>query len=301
MASAIPAVISGGLGLLGASKSASAAKKAAKAATPTPYSVSGPGGMFGVDPSTHQINLQYGNNPFSNLMQSLGLAQLGSAQNAQNQFLYGANPEVAAAYRGLFGQGLTGGIQKQLDLLRQAAAPEENRQRLGLSDTLFSQGMLGTSGGAERERALYEAQNQADLQRQLSAVSLGNQEALNRFQAALGAVGQGQSAQQQQYGMGSGAFGQLFQQLLGQANIGIGSGSGTPQNAAIYQAQASQAPFQTAFNFLNNSGLFNALGGGPQNSVYGYGVPGFGIGGGGPVSVSAPDPSSWMPSGNFGL
>lgn len=297
----LPAAIAAGASIYGAQQQSKAAKKAAKQATPIPYSVFGPGGSFGVDPKTKQLTLAYGNNPFSNLMQALGLNQLRSANGAQDRFLYGANPEVAAAYQGMFGQGLTNGIQSQLDLLRQAAAPEENRQRLGLDDQLYARGMLGTSGGAERYRALMEAQNQADLQRQLSAVGLGNQEAINRFQAALGAVGQGQSAQQQQYNMGSGAFGSLFSQLMGQANAGLGAASGTPAGIAQYAAQASGAPYQAGFNFLNNSGLFNALGGGPANSTYGYGVPGFGIGTGGPVSVTAPNPSSWMPSGNFGL
>lgn len=291
-------IAAGAGAVIGGVMSSNSAKKAAKSATPVPYSVSGPAGNVNVDRHNQQISMQLDpNNPFAALFQSLGLGALGRAGNMQDQFLNGANPEVANAYRGMFGQGLTSEIQNQLGLLRSAAAPEENRQRLGLDDTLFGRGMLGTSGGAERYRAQEEAFGQADLERQLAAVGLGQTNASNRFQAALGATGQGMNAQNQQFQMGQGAFGglnQLFQQLIQQANVGTGAASGTPQGIAQYAAQQSQAPYQTAFNFLQQSGLLSPRGGGYS------GVPGLGVSYGAPT-VTAPNPSSWMPSGNFGL
>ena len=302
MPQAIPAVIGAGVSLFGANQQAHAAKSAAKAATPVPYSVNGPAGTFGVDRQNQLINMQLDpNNPFAAMFQQMGLGSFQNAQNMGGQFLNGANSEVKNAYSRMFGQGLTSEIQNQLGLLRSAAAPEEQRQRLGLDDTLFSRGQMGTSGGAERYRAQDEAMNAADLQRQLAAVGLGQQNAQNRFQAAIGATNQGLNAQNQQFQMGQGAFGglnQLFQQLIQQANVGTGAGSGTPQGAAVYAAQQSGAPYQTAFNFLNQAGAFNpgAWGGGGGYS----GVP-MVTQPGGPINVGAPDPSSWMPSGNFGL
>lgn len=268
---AIPAIIGGVASIGGSLISSHGAQKAAKHATPSPYSVFGPAGGVQVDKNGRAINLTMGNNPFARLFQQLGLGQLGAAKGAQNEFLYGANPEVAQAYKGLFGQGLTDQIQGQYDLLSQLAAPGERRAELGLDDQLFSRGQLGTSGGAERYRALEEAQGQADLQRQLQAVGLGRQTALDRFTGAMGAVGQGMGAQQQQFNIGNAAFGgynQLFENLLRQAGLGVGAMSGQPQEAAMYAAQQAQAPWQAGFNFLQNSGLFNGGFGSPGSGYY---------------------------------
>lgn len=247
----------------------SGAKKAAKAATPVPYGVSGPAGTSTVNGKN--ITLSMRDNPFAALFQALGLGQLGQVGGYSNQFLYGANPEVANAYRGIFGQGLTQEIQSQLDLLRQAAAPEEQRQFNRFQDSIFARTGGATSGDTDRFRAFEEAMAQADLQRQLSAVGMGRENALNRFQAAMGAVGQGMSGQQQAFNLGMGAFGgtgDLFQRLIQQAGLGVGAGGGTPPQIAQWAAQQQQLPFQTAFNFLNNSGILNRPG---YNPIYGGG------------------------------
>jgi hypothetical protein len=266
----LPAIIGAAGSIIGAKKSASGAQSAAQATVPVPYGSTGPAGIVGVNKDTKQLTFTQGDNPFASIFNALGMSSFANAAVAPGQFLNGANPEVAAAYKGMFGQGLTGEIQDQLGLLRQAAAPEEARQSQGLDDQLFSRGMLGTSGGAERFRALEEAQGSADLQRQLAAIGLGQQNAGNRFQAAMGATGQGMAGQLQNFNIGQGSFGgmqQLLQNLFDQARIGVGAGGGQAPGAAMMSAQAQGAPFQAGFNFLNQSGAFDALGraiSGPQ-------------------------------------
>ena len=260
-------LISGGLKLgaelLGSNKSSKSASAAAAAATPTPYGVQGPAGGFAVDPNTQQIQLSMAQNPFAQIFNSLGASSFANAAVAPGQYLYGVNPEVAAAYQGTFGQGLTSEIQSQLDLLRQAAAPEENRARLGLDDQLFARGQLGTTGGAERFRALQESMNQADLQRQLSAVGMGQTNALNRLQGATGATQLGMGQQLQNFNIGQGAFGGLqglFNNLMQQGQLGVSAGGGTPAGIAQWAAQQAQGPYQAGYNFLNQSGAFDKLG-----------------------------------------
>lgn len=268
---AIPAIIGGVASIGGSLISSHGARAAARHATPSPYSVFGPAGGVQVDKNGRAINLSMGSNPFAALFQQLGMGQLSAAGGAQNRYLYGANPEVGQAYQGLFGPRLAGQVQDQYSLLSQLAAPGEQRDQVALDDRLFSRGMLGTSGGAEQLRALEEAHGQADLQRQLQAVGLGRQTALDRFTGAMGAVGQGMGAQQQQFNIGNGAFGgynQLFENLLRQAGLGVGAMSGQPQEAAMYAAQQSQAPWQAGFNFLQNSGLFNGGFGAPGTPFY---------------------------------
>lgn len=259
MAAITSAVIGAGAAIYGANKSAKATKQAAASATPTPYSVAGPAGS--VDIYGRQIDLQQAANPFANMFNVLGAQGLANAG--------AAGGEIGDAYQGLFGQGLTDTIQSQYDLLSQIAAPGEQRARLGLDDQLFARGQLGTSGGAERFRALQEGLSMADLQRQQSAVGLGQGIAQNRFNSAM-------ANQLQQFNVGTGAFGglqQLFQNLLAQGNLGVGAASGTPQGIALANAQAQGAPYQAGFNFLNQSGAFDALGRGIGNLFGGGGMP----------------------------
>lgn len=277
-------ILKGGASIFGALNEAKAGRRAGQQATPTPYSVGGPAGGFYVDPRTKQISLSMAANPFASMFNALGASSFANAATAPGSFLFGANPELAEAYKGLFGQGLTDRIGGNLDLLRQAAAPQENRDRLGLDDKLFGRGQLGTSGGAEQLRALGEVQSQADLQRQLAAIGLGRQEALDRFGGAMQAVGQGMGGQRQAFDMGMGAFGGmqgLFSNLIQQGQLGMSGMSGMPWQAAGFAANASQAPWQAGYNILNQSGVFdrlNGFGGGRTPPFFpplggGYGAP----------------------------
>jgi hypothetical protein len=254
----------GAFSMFGAMNEAKGAKRAAQQATPSPYSVFGPAGGFYVDPRTKQISLNMAANPFASMFNALGASSFANAATAPGQFLHGANPEIAKAYKGLFGQGLTDRIQGQYDLLSQIAAPGENRAALALDDQLFSRGQTGTSGGAEQERAQAEAFSMADLQRQLAATGLGRQEAMDRFGGAMQAVGQGMAGQNQAFNMGMGAFGGmqgLFQNLMNQGQLGMAGMSGAPWQASMGAAQAAQAPWQAGYNVLNQSGIFDKLNG----------------------------------------
>lgn len=267
MPQAIPAIVGAGVSLYGANKQAKSAKAAAEATKPTPYSVSGPAGTSAV--SGNNISLTQGDNPFSGLFNALGMGSLANAATAPGSALYGASPEIVQAFQGLFGQGLSDNVTHQYDLLNQLAAHGENQQALSTADRIFSKGQLGTTGGAEMFRALQDSLHQADLGRQQTALGLGRQEALDRFTGATQGTAQGMAGQQQQYNIGAGAFGglqQILQNLFQQAGIGVSAGGGQAPGAAIYSAQAQQAPFQAINQFLQNSGLFSAGGGG--NTVY---------------------------------
>lgn len=56
--------------------------------------------------------------------------------------------------------------QKFYEMQKAIYAPEQERQRRELEERLLAQGMLGSTGGAEQQRALLEAQQMKDLQAQ---------------------------------------------------------------------------------------------------------------------------------------
>ena len=62
---------------------------------------------------------------------------------------------------------------KELGLSRRLAEPQNTRDTQRLDDTLFSRGMLGTTGGALKSGALADAQGQNDLRAQLAAMKNG--------------------------------------------------------------------------------------------------------------------------------
>jgi hypothetical protein len=293
----IPAIVGAGASLLGAKKNASATSRAAAAATPTPYGVSGPFGSMAVN--GRNLSLSQPDNPFGTMFNALGMSSLANAATAPGAYLYGADPQIAEAYKGLFGQGLTTGIQDQLSLLRNMAAPEERRQGLALDDRLQARGQLGTSGGAEQLRAFQEAKDKADLDRQFFATERARQTALDRFTGAIQGTSQGMGAQLQQYNIGSGSFGglnELFANLLRTANLGIGAASGTPGDVAMANRDAQMQPWVAGMEAVRNTGVFDRLGGGSLSGIPTVSQPNMG-----PVNVSAPANLNWMPSGQFGL
>jgi len=162
------------------------------------------------------------NNP--DLQGALGqnniMGALGQANSAFGQQM---NPFMSAGFGqnagGMVGGLLQGGMQnlmgagnqqgiydQQLGVLRQGAAPQQQRNFNNLQDRLFSQGLLGggTSATGEAMRGFFEAQNSQDLGFQNQA--FGNAMQQQQFMQGLGS---------QQMGMGSGLEQQLFQQMLG--------------------------------------------------------------------------------------
>jgi len=153
------------------------------------------------------------------------------------------DPALQATRQGLLSQYGQIDPAQQLSLYRQQAQPYEEQQRLGLESRLFSQGQLGHSavdrpGGARR--SLFDAQAQADLQRQAMAQQwaqqqqqgiLGQLQGIQGFEKGLFGMGQGmgqlgmqgqqmQTQLRQQQAM---AIPDLMQSLLGGAAMGFAS------------------------------------------------------------------------------
>lgn len=73
------------------------------------------------------------------------------------------------------GQDYQGFVNGRLDLLRQQAAPFEQRAYNANNQNLFSTGRMGTTGGGIQTEAFARGLGQADLQRQLDAQGMGDQ------------------------------------------------------------------------------------------------------------------------------
>lgn len=252
-----------GMSLYGSNQQKKATQQAVKQATPIPYSSSSMFGNVNFDPKSHTMNYSMANNPFAQLLNVGGVQAFGNAFSAPGSAYYGAAPEVVAAANAMGGDAQAAEAQNRYDLLTQYAQPESNRMFQRLENNLFARGQMGTTGGGEHYRGFYEAQNQADLARQMAAQDWAQQRSLSRFDVARNAVGQGMTAQGQNFNMGTGAMGglqSLFSQLLQQGQSGIGAGAGTPGGVALANASASNIPYQVGAEFLSNSGIFDALG-----------------------------------------
>lgn len=250
-----------GTSLYGANQGKKAAQAAAAQATPIPWSGTSQFGTTTFNPKTRSFSLNQAQNPFSQLFNVGGLQSLGNAFSAPGSAYYGAAPEIANAANAMFGPEQDAAAAGRLSALRQIAQPWEQRAQNSLNDRLFSMGTMGTTGGGIQQTAFQEAQNDADLKRSLAAQDWAQSRSMDRFNTALQAVGQGSQQQQQQYNIGSGSLGNIgnmFQMLLNQANVGVGSGAGAPPQLA---AAANQSTFNsTVLPFLQNSGAFDALG-----------------------------------------
>jgi len=282
-----------------------AASDASAAATPVGYSTFGPLGSVKVDPTTKQATITQADNPWARVLQGLGMSQFANAATAPGSAYYGARPEIVAAAQGFTPEAMAGNFGSELARLRAIAAPEERRQFQGLENALFARGQMGTSGGGERYRAFYEAQNAADLQRQGAAQDFARTRALDRFNTATQAVGAGQSAAMDQFNQGTSAFGgfqNILAQLMNQGQLGAGLASATPGNVAMFQAGTAMS--NSTPRILEASGVFDRLG-----DLFTSGSGGSGGGGGslapltgwGNVNIPEPGPIDLTPAGGWGL
>lgn len=141
-------------------------------------------------------------------------AQLGQGlqqfqqQGQQASDLVGQTSQFGAA-RGqeLLGQDFGQLRGEELGLLRDQARPAEERAVNAKFQNLFSRGQLGTTGGANQIGALAQAQENADINRQLAAT-----------QTAQGVLAQNQATGQGLLGLGqqgAGLQGNLATQQLG--------------------------------------------------------------------------------------
>jgi hypothetical protein len=94
-----------------------------------------------------------------------GDLQFNGFQRGLQDMLFGG----AGASAERLGRGFDASRDDTLALLRQQAAPFEQRAFQGLQDTQFATGQLGSSGGALQTEAFARGLSQADLDRQLAA------------------------------------------------------------------------------------------------------------------------------------
>jgi len=145
-----------------------------------------------------------------------------------------------------------------LAMQRQLMAPKQEQDRLALEERLLAQGMLGSTGGANRQQALAEAQAQQDLQAQYGAIDKA-QSMIDTYRA------------RQAEGLGTfESIGELPFKYA-QLSRGIGSDLGAAaKTAAESKIDASQARRQSESNIAGigtdmfkdiatNKGMFNGI------------------------------------------
>ena len=167
---------------------------------------------------------QANNNFFAGLQNAIGRnagmaeAGIGEAFN----FGQATNPLGNQAF-GIAGQQL-GDIgtfddvrSSQLDLLRQQAAPFEERAFNNLQNNQFATGRLGSSGGALQTEAFARGLGQADLDRQLAASGEARNVQNNALGLASGSFGLGASQRGLADNLLNSAFGR-FGNFAGLAN-----------------------------------------------------------------------------------
>lgn len=177
------------------------------------------GGLAGVmggpgDPNAALLQAQLGQLYGQTGATQAQMVQAGSPLTNILQQASGMGGLGAIAEAGMSGEQAR---QRQLDLLRQAAAPEEQRQLQSFRENLFATGRGATTGGAQLAEAFARGLGQADVQRQLAASQEGRaaqSQALSRAQGLTGLYGTTTGLEEN---LLQGAFGRFAQtqQLLG--------------------------------------------------------------------------------------
>ena len=170
--------------------------------------------------------------------QALGLGSQGLGTTAPQDV-----ETLRQQYAGLAGTAAAGldqpraaREQEVYERIRAVQTPEEERQRLNLEQRLASQGRLGVRtaqyGGTPEQLALAQAQEEAQNRAALAAMQQAGTEQQQQFQQALGLAGQtGQLAQ-----LGSGLESQALQRGMGLSQLGL---AGTQAGAGL-EAQRLQ-------------------------------------------------------------
>lgn len=174
----------------------------------TPYSISSGMGRTYVDPATGEMK--------SELAPEWQQAQGTLLDSFYGNMQYATmDPMMASQYAYNMGSNLN--------------AYQDEQNRLGLENRLLSQGMLGSTGGANQMRALYDSMNQRDLAREAQSLGLGQQLLNNYQQRGLAAYQPAWNTQTQfanQIGQSGQLGGQAMQgstnaaNLINQANLG---------------------------------------------------------------------------------
>lgn len=179
-------------------------------------------GLFGQMQGVAGMQPQTGD--FSGLQNMIG-SNLGLAQgDIGNAFgmragLQGFGADRFGQANSMFNEAFGGGSEaarsRTLDLLRQQAAPFEDRAFSNLQNNQFATGRLGSSGGALQTEAFARGLGQADLSRQLAA----NQEGRNFQQNALGLAQGFQNAGTGAASLGENLLGNAFNRFSGMARL----------------------------------------------------------------------------------
>lgn len=173
--------------------------------------------------------------------------------------------QLQQAMGGLFGSGgqfLQQGTQaatqdfdvlrdESLATLRELAQPQEEQAAASTASRLFNQGVLGSTGGALQMQALEEAQQQADLERQMQAINLAQQQ-------------QQQGMQQAQ--LGAGLFGNAVN--IGQAPMQTAQ-LGATLGGQELQASSQRAGLQAQAGQQRGNFLSGLIGSGGQVAAAG--------------------------------
>ena len=147
-----------------------------------------------------------------------------------------------------------------LQRLRDAAMPQENIQANSVANRLFNTGRLGTTGGANILGQLSQAQQQADLQRQLAAGQESRTAQTSALQQALSALGGSQNISQQ-----------TLKEFLGGAQTAIGSTAAANAGLGNAAALTSNPNFNTS---AGNDAIASILSGGLGGTGAGSGASG---------------------------
>ena len=213
--------------------------------------------------------------------------------------------------QGLMNQNYGQYAQDQLNLMRDASAQQETRDTYQLRQNLFSSGRLGTEGGARNIQAFNQAQEQNDMQRQMTAQSMamqrqqqdratamqlgqfGTNAANQQFNMAQGAESALNSYLQRNQGMADNVMNRASQRLANtQALMGFGQGFTGQQLGQSLQAMQGmnliRQDGRQALSLGINAGSAasaanvkaNELGmkGGANQSIFGNALEGFGSG-----------------------
>lgn len=172
------------------------------------------------------------NNPYMNLDV---MSPYMAAQQALSQQMDPMNQLSAGSAQGLFDQGFsnlqaagdTSGIyNSQLDIMREAYAPQRQTEQNMLLDDLYSKGLLGantaTQGQSNILDRFFESGRQADLSFQQTAFDRAQAEANRLGNLGISQIGQGFGAEAQAYNQALGALAQ--NQQAGMNRLGAAQG-----------------------------------------------------------------------------
>jgi hypothetical protein len=165
--------------------------------------------------------------------------QLSPEQQQLRNQLWGLGQQGLQDFQ-TFDPAQAGGIFTQQ--LTDLAAPQEQQAMLNLENRNFAKGLTGATAGQMNTQALFNAQATAQQQRELTGLTMGQQQQERLFQNALGAFG------------GAQTIDQSLSNQLQQAISASGAQTSANTNAAQFNFQAGQNNADALAGFFGNLG-----------------------------------------------